>query len=251
LFFPMRTNDFPPYGSYSLWKSDGTTSGTTIMKTFNGNMGILTATNGIMFLGISDYATNQVELWKSDGSSNGTVKLYNFKSISAVFGDSGIAYFGADDSTNGVELWVSDGISTFLIKDINPGLNSSYPCNFIVMDSTLFFSADDGVNGRELWKLTGVPNNGIEKINDKNLTLKVFPNPFNNSTKISYYIYSTSIVTLEIYNSIGQKLSSMLNNEKQQAGNYEFSFSENQTGIYFVKLQVNDKIYSYPIIQTK
>lgn len=42
-----------------------------------------------------------------------------------------------------------------LVKDINPGTNSSSPSNFFNYSGTLLFRANDGVNGVELWKSDG------------------------------------------------------------------------------------------------
>lgn len=43
----------------------------------------------------------------------------------------------------------------FLVKDIDPGRNSSDPRLGTAMDGQLFFSADDGNYGQELWKSSG------------------------------------------------------------------------------------------------
>jgi ELWxxDGT repeat protein len=67
------------------------------------------------------------------------------------------AFFVAEDDTHGAELWRSDGTDagTFLLSDIRPGPDSSWPEDFIVANGVLYFSADDGVNGRELWRSDG------------------------------------------------------------------------------------------------
>jgi hypothetical protein len=47
-----------------------------------------------------------------------------------------------------------------------------------------------------------------------------YPNPFNPSTIISYQLPQTEMVTLEIYNALGEKVRTLINNIKEP-GNYE------------------------------
>ena len=69
----------------------------------------------------------------------------------------GTLFFTTSDPTNGEELWKTDGTDarTVLVKDINPGLASSFPANLTNIDGMLYFAATDGVNGAELWKSDG------------------------------------------------------------------------------------------------
>ncbi len=60
-----------------LWKSDGTSSGTVLVKDIlpgasGGNPGSLTNVNGTLYFRAAD-GSNGYELWKSDGTSAGTV----------------------------------------------------------------------------------------------------------------------------------------------------------------------------------
>jgi uncharacterized delta-60 repeat protein len=68
-----------------------------------------------------------------------------------------------------------------------------------------------------------------------------FPNPFNPSTTIEYRIPSDGFVSLTIYNTIGQEVS-MLVNENQSAGNYSITFSADKlpSGLYFYSLRSGD-----------
>jgi hypothetical protein len=64
-----------------------------------------------------------------------------------------------------------------------------------------------------------------------------FPNPFNPATKLSYSIPVEGFVSLDVYNSIGQKIATLVN-ESKIAGTYEVNFNAANlsSGIYFYKL---------------
>ncbi|MCL4266140.1 MAG: hypothetical protein KJ069_23220 [Anaerolineae bacterium] len=128
---PVINNELYFYGSdgingVELWKSDGTESGTVLIKDiFAGSEG---STPG----------------WFT---SNGTT-----------------LYYTANDGVYGMELWQSDGteVGTFMIHEIYPGLNPTGPANLSVQGEWLLFSADDGVHGEELWLLPLPPTSGTE-----------------------------------------------------------------------------------------
>ena len=65
-----------------------------------------------------------------------------------------------------------------------------------------------------------------------------YPNPFNPSTQIEYFLPEASFVKLTIYNTIGQKLESYIDGE-QSAGRYkkEIELSNFSSGIYFYSLE--------------
>ncbi len=68
-----------------------------------------------------------------------------------------------------------------------------------------------------------------------------YPNPFNPSTTIVYRLPQASDVTLVIYNALGQKVKTLIN-EKQNAGTYNITFNPKDlaTGVYFYRLKAND-----------
>lgn len=67
-----------------------------------------------------------------------------------------------------------------------------------------------------------------------------FPNPFNPSTAIEYAIAQEGMVTLDIYNSIGENVATLLN-KQHEAGNYKVTFNAASlpNGIYFYTLHAN------------
>jgi len=70
-----------------------------------------------------------------------------------------------------------------------------------------------------------------------------YPNPFNPSTTINYAIQRSGMVTLKIYNIVGQEIQSLVN-EYQAAGNYQVTVNAQNlsSGVYFYKLQNNSTI---------
>ena len=121
-----------------LWITDGTESGTKILKDIN--------PNGSGF--------------QDDGRSY--VRLGYFKMFNNEY------YFFANDGVKGMELWKTDGTTagTVLIKDINPGGNSSYrPAldqrpKLTIYDNHLYFIAsnsgsDNNLRAHKMWKTDG------------------------------------------------------------------------------------------------
>ncbi|MCC6817787.1 MAG: hypothetical protein IT245_02705, partial [Bacteroidia bacterium] len=73
-----------------------------------------------------------------------------------VFGN--FLYMNANDGDIGSELWRTNGNlnNSLLIKDINPGINSSGPGRPYVHNGKMYFSAyDGGTTGVELWVSDG------------------------------------------------------------------------------------------------
>jgi len=180
-----------------LWKSDGTTEGTVLVKDiFVGENGsgpsepVVFA--GKLFFSASDgegydeYTGEMVrKFWSSDGTTNGTTVLTDrvgpvvysrwsyTRDVTSSFVIAGDRmFFAGRDAVNGDELWVTNGTEagTTLVKDIAAGgtgdvdqsfPNSSRPGNFALVGNTVFFTADDGTNGGELWKTDGTANGTV------------------------------------------------------------------------------------------
>ena len=65
-----------------------------------------------------------------------------------------------------------------------------------------------------------------------------YPNPFNPSTKIEFDLPKSGVVSLKIYNILGQEIASLVNGN-YTAGHYtvQFDASRLSTGVYFYRLQ--------------
>jgi hypothetical protein len=84
-----------------------------------------------------------------------------------------------------------------------------------------------------------------------------YPNPFNPSTVISYRLPVNSMVTLKIYDILGNEITTLVNEEKP-AGSYVVEFNiysdggQNLvSGVYFYKLQAGDLIQTKKMVLMK
>jgi len=145
-----------------LWVTDGTLAGTRQLgnqysNPFSETERFLVFNNEIYFQGNPG---NGYGMWKSNGTEAGTQLVK-----SGIIGTAGTSYavlnntfyFTNGDNIIGNELWTSDGTATgtVLIKDIQAGIQSSTPLQFLAFNGKVYFTADNGVNGREIWVSDG------------------------------------------------------------------------------------------------
>ncbi len=78
-----------------------------------------------------------------------------------------IIYFAADDGIHGDELWRSDGTEegTYLVKDIVPGVEGSFPYTISAINDKLYFTAVTPQYGAEPWISDGTEN-GTQLLKD-------------------------------------------------------------------------------------
>ena len=88
--------------------------------------------------------------------------------------------------------------------------------------------------------LTGTNITGHEVPSTFNLAQN-YPNPFNPSTTIKYDLRSAGIVSLKVYNVIGQQVS-VLADGFRNAGTYEVHFDASNlpSGVYFYTIKTNE-----------
>lgn len=151
-----------------LWKSDGTTAGTVMIKDITSGAAGTTFSTLVAFDGkiyFSATSSSGVELWQSNGTSAGTIVLKDINPGTASSAPQGLTvcgdylYFSADNGTAGRELWRTDGTvaGTIMVSDIVSGSGSSNPANFFYHPTleSIFFSAYTPANGTELWEYDG------------------------------------------------------------------------------------------------
>jgi 1,4-alpha-glucan branching enzyme len=88
---------------------------------------------------------------------------------------------------------------------------------------------------------------GITGVENDEITLEEFnlhqnyPNPFNPVTRISFSFPEQGLVTIKVYNLLGEAVSTLLNNQLK-SGTYEVDFNASglSSGIYFYNINVNN-----------
>ncbi|HEY9489391.1 MAG TPA: hypothetical protein VIQ51_13695, partial [Chryseosolibacter sp.] len=149
-----------------LWRTDGTTEGTILLK----NVSAVGASGFAEFKGMAFFHTSRA-LWRSDGTSAGTIPLISsaLTNIQLLAITDSYLFFTALNPATGSELYRTDGTTsgTVMIKDVNPGIDSGFRRALAVVGNHFFFAGNDGVNGTEPWKTDGTAQ-GTVMIKDIN-----------------------------------------------------------------------------------
>lgn len=174
IFF--MANNGPSGANYLIWKSDGTSDGTTLASgalptTSLSSDKLIVVNNEVYF---KSQSSQGIQLLKTDGQMTRMVKTLALGSAiieMKEFNDQ--LFFTANEvpGGKGYELWVSDGssVGTNLLADINAGDNaSSSPELFAPFSSgDILLSASKNSTGRELMKFSS-STGSIEMVKDIN-----------------------------------------------------------------------------------
>lgn len=81
---------------------------------------------------------------------------------------------------------------------------------------------------------------------------KNYPNPFNSSTNLRFSLPQASLVQLNIYNTIGQKVETLVN-QRMNAGSHSVSFNAEglPSGVYIYRLKAGEDRESRKMLLVK
>ena len=183
-------------------------------------------------------------LWEGGGCGG----MLNFNSninYQLHYSDYEMNFNSIDENTLVVKYWnqSSQSWSTFQNPDINTTTNTITLSSYIASNFIL-------ITGSSSPTAIQTQDNGI--VNEFMLGQN-YPNPFNPSTTINFSVpKENTLVSLKIYNSIGQEVRTLIN-QVVPAGNHEVKFDASglSTGVYFYTLTAGKFVESKKMILMK
>ena len=172
-------------------------------------------------------------LWVSNKGDNG--------------GYTNLSWYGIDTETKEIAdslKWIERGTSDELPRgiDFSPDGQIAYIGTFSNFNERMQKVVKTGTDVREL--NSGLPNEFELSQN--------YPNPFNPTTMIRFALPETGLVTLKVFNVLGEEVAELVNDVKP-AGSYEVSFNaQNLTsGMYVYTVQAGNFSESKKMILLK
>ncbi|MBE0539349.1 MAG: T9SS type A sorting domain-containing protein [Ignavibacterium sp.] len=189
-------------------------------------------------------------------SGNNAIGKEQWESVLVQYNNVTITSLSADGTSNFGEIYVSDGSGNTRVE-LEDGhhsyQNGTIPARPILVQLNATFDAIKGVLYYSFSNYKLVPRKNDDFVNyatdvayENNLPKDFsisqnYPNPFNPSTTIQYALPKEDMVTLRIYNILGQAVKTLVN-QNQAAGTYTVTFdaSDLTSGIYFYSIQAGN-----------
>jgi trimeric autotransporter adhesin len=199
----------------NIYRTDGTAAGTIKIASADVNNTVAVTDNGLVYYVVYNPQTFTSELWRSNGLPAGTFILASgFSSDVYPVAAGNTVFFSNGNSETGYELWKSNGTvaGTQMVKDINPGVNSSSPYSLFAFNGFIFFGASDG-NTTSLWRSNGIAGGTIKlqevtPVNTYNTYDK--DNYFCISNDVLYFVGSDALSGTEVWRTTGTPASTKI-----------------------------------------
>ncbi len=249
--------------AYKLHRGDSVSVTGTVSE-FSGMTEITVTSATVIASGKSTYPPVNVKTGDVGGKAGGTPSaeqwesmLIRFDSVTVMNNDPDPGYSITTEYGSFREYTISDGSGECRVDDDGSNMYSPDPHDttwgFKIIPQGAFIQSLTGelkyANGNykleprtdaDFGEITGVrrePN-----IIPVRYTLEQnYPNPFNPATTIRYSVPRAAVVSLKIYNVLGQEVATLIN-QRQAGGSYSVSFNASRfaSGVYFYRLSAGD-----------
>lgn len=177
----LNNNIYYSNVSGELWKIDGTTMNTTLLKDFQAIHSLAIAGQVV----VAHVTENNVEeIWRTNGQPGGTYKIKTIRAGAGVklryqpqpaVSINGVHFFIANNGVNGNEVWRTQGATanTYMVADLNvtdPVANNlEYDISSLgVLHDSLYISAIGNDGQWALYKTKGTSTSGAQRVTTLN-----------------------------------------------------------------------------------
>lgn len=201
----------------SLWLS-------SVNLTNDGQIGIIVGESGILIRS-TDGGTSWNEVSSPTSMGLPSINLSNNGQVGIAVGQNGTIINTTDSGTTWTTM--TSGVPSLLLNVI---ILPDYSAWIVGSEGTILYNPDIPLS-------IEIIDNQVPS--DFQL-MQNYPNPFNPNTNIEYSMPVSGIVTVNVYNVLGQTVT-MLANEFQPAGTYRISWNGANlpSGVYFYQIKTN------------
>jgi len=194
---------------------------------------------------------NKIAWYENDGNENFTPHIISIIALGAISvyavdvdGDEDIDVLSATFDGGKIAWYENDGNENFTPHTITTDADEPFSVYAVDVDGDGdidVLSASEGDNKIAWYENLSLKVGIVANLNEIPIEFRLsqnYPNPFNPSTIIRFSIPEESFVTIKVFNTLGEELTTLIN-ENIIAGNYEVEFDASKlpSGIYFYKLQ--------------
>ncbi|MBN2520789.1 MAG: CotH kinase family protein, partial [Bacteroidales bacterium] len=191
-------------------------------------------------------------------SRNYNVFRQFFPQVESIIGDFS---FGLSNNGDTVRLFDSNNnLVDFVAYDVDlpwPLLANGTGASIELINPILDNNIGENWTNSENYGTPGHSNDPSLSINEiitQKIEYKIYPNPFSQSTTISFYLKERNYVKIVLYNIQG-KLINILDEGVYETGNYSIPLKVDENsikpGIYLIKLQIGDQVSTSKVIYDK